>query len=59
MSRLARTDQKFFVLDIVQPMAMQTRVGGVDLQLEGSELGGFVLLSIELVQVRLEAIGEE
>jgi hypothetical protein len=40
-------------------MAMQTRVGGVDLQLEGSELGGFVLLSIELVQVRLEAIGEE
>jgi hypothetical protein len=47
------------VLDIVQPMAMLTRVGGVDLQLEGGELGGFLLLSIELVQARLEAIGEE
>ena len=40
-------------------MAMQTRVGGVDLQLEGGELGGFLFLSIELVQAGLEAIGEE
>lgn len=40
-------------------MAMQTRVGGVDLQLEGGELGGSLFFSVELVQAGLETIGEE
>ena len=48
-----------FILDVVETMALQTRVGGIDLQLEGCELGGFLLFSIELVQAGLEAVGEE
>ena len=42
-----------------KPMALQTRVGGVDLQLEGGELGCFLLFAIEFVQAGLEALGEE
>jgi hypothetical protein len=38
-------------------MALQTRVGRVDLQLESGEIGGFLFLVVELVQAGLEAIG--
>lgn len=31
------------------PVALQTRVGGVDLQLKGGELGGLVLFEFESV----------
>ena len=34
-------------------------MGGVDLQLEGGELGGFLLIAIELLKAGLEAVGEE
>ena len=40
-------------------MALEARVGGVDLQFEGGELGGLLLFSTELVQAGLEAVGEE
>ena len=46
-------------LAYTQPVALQTRVGRVDLQLESGELGGFLLIAIELVQAGLEAVGEE
>jgi len=46
-------------LAYTKPMALQTRVGRVDLQLEGGEFGGFLLLAIELLQAGLEASGEE
>ena len=42
-----------------KPVALQARVGRVDLQLEGGELGCFLLLAIEFVQAGLEALGEE
>lgn len=48
-----------FVLDVVQPVALKTRVGRVDLQLEGGELGSFLLFSTELLKAGLEAVGEE
>ena len=47
------------VFDVVEPMALQTWMGGIDLQLEGGELGGFLLLVVELVQAGLDAVGEE
>ena len=47
------------VFDVVEPVALQTRVGRVDLQFEGGELGGFLLLAVEFVQAGLEAVGEE
>ncbi len=47
------------VLDVVEPVALQTRVGGIDLQLEGCELGSFLLFSTELLKAGLEAVGEE
>ena len=59
MSRLARADQKFFVHDVVEAVALQTRVGRIDLQLEGGELGGFLFIAIELLKAGLEAVGEE
>ena len=34
-------------------------MGGVDLQFEGGELGGFLLFSTELPKAGLEAVGEE
>jgi hypothetical protein len=40
-------------------VVLQTRVGGIDLQLEGGELGGFLILSTELLKAGLEADGEE
>ena len=42
-----------------KPVALQTRVGRVDLQLEGGELGGFLFFAIELLKAGLEAVGEE
>jgi len=42
-----------------KPVAMQARVDGVDLQLEGGELGCFLLFAIELVQAGLEAVSGE
>ena len=47
------------VLDVVQPVALKTRVSRVDLQLEGGELGSFLLFSTELLKAGLEAVGEE
>ena len=47
------------VFDVVEPVALEARVGGIDLQLEGGELGSFLLFSVELVQAGLEAVGEE
>jgi hypothetical protein len=47
------------VLDVVEPVALQAGIGRVDLQLEGGELGGFLLLVVELVQAGLDAVGEE
>jgi hypothetical protein len=35
-----------------------TRVGWVDLQLKGCELGSFLLHSSELLKAALEAVGE-
>jgi len=49
-----RTEQQI----ALKPVALQTRVGGIDLQLAGGELGGFLLFSIELFQAGLEAGGE-
>ncbi len=46
-------------LAYTKPMAQQTRVGRVDLQLESGEIGGFLFLVVELVQAGSEAIGEE
>jgi hypothetical protein len=40
-------------------MALQTWMGGIDLQFEGSELGSFLLFSTELLKAGLEAVGEE
>ncbi len=40
-------------------MALKTRIGSVDLQLEGCELGGFLLFTTELLKAGLEAVGEE
>ena len=40
-------------------MALKTRVGGIDLQLEGGELGSFLLFSTELLKAGLDAVGEE
>ena len=34
-------------------------MGGVDLQLEGGEFGGFLLFSAEFFKAGLEAVGEE
>jgi len=34
-------------------------MGGIDLQFEGGELGGFLLFSTELPKAGLEAVGEE
>jgi len=50
---------EILVLDVVEPVALQTWMGGIDLQLEGGELGCFLLLPIEFVQAGLEAVGEE
>ena len=50
---------EILVLDVVETMALQTRVSRVDLQLEGGELSGFLFFSVELVQAGLETIGEE
>jgi len=47
------------VFDVVEPVALKTRVGGIDLQLEGCELGSFLLLTIEFVKTRLEGVGEQ
>ena len=47
------------VLDVVEPVALQAWVGGIDLQLEGGELGSFLLFSTELLKAGLEAVGEE
>ena len=59
MSRLARADQKFFVHDVVDPVALQAWMGWVNFQFKGGELGSFLLFSTELVQAGLEAVGEE
>ena len=40
-------------------MALQARVGRVDLELESGELGSLLLFAVELVQAGLEAVGEE
>jgi hypothetical protein len=40
-------------------MALEARVGGVDLQFEGGELGCLLLLAVEFVQAGLEAVSEE
>ena len=48
-----------FVLDVVEAVALQAWVGGIDLQLEGGELGGFLLIAIEFLKAGLEAVGEE
>jgi hypothetical protein len=47
------------VFDVVEAVALQTRIGRVDLQLEGGELGSFLLFSTELLKAELEAVGEE
>jgi hypothetical protein len=47
------------VLDVVEPVALEARVGGIDLQLEGGELGSFLRFSAELLKAGLEAVGEE
>ena len=47
------------VLDVVEAVALQTRIGRVDLQLKGGELGSFLLFSTELLKAGLEAVGEE
>jgi hypothetical protein len=46
-------------LAILADANAQTRLGGMDLQLEGGELGSFLLFSIELLKAGLEAVGEE
>ena len=46
-------------LAYTQPVALQARVGRVDLQLEGGELGCFLLFAIELLKAGFEALGEE
>jgi hypothetical protein len=43
-----------FVLDVVEPVAMQTRVGRIDLQFKRGELGSFFLFTTELIQAGLE-----
>jgi hypothetical protein len=40
-------------------VALQPRLGGIDLQLEGGKLGGFLLVTTELLKTELEAFGEE
>jgi len=50
---------EILIFDLVEPVALQTWMGGIDLQLEGSELGGFLLFSTELLKAGLEAVGEE
>jgi hypothetical protein len=40
-------------------MALQTRVSRVNLQLEGGELGHFLLIAVKFVQAGLEAVSEE
>jgi hypothetical protein len=47
------------VLDAVETVALQPRIGGIDLQLEGGEISGFLLFSTELLMAGLEAFGEE
>ena len=47
------------ISDVVEPVALKTRVSRVDLQLEGGELGSFLLFSTELLKAGLEAVGEE
>ena len=50
---------EILVLDVVEPVALKAGIGRIDLQLEGGELGGFLLLTVEFVQAGLEAVGEE
>jgi len=47
------------IFDVVEPVALKARVGRVDLQFEGCELGCFLLITAESVQAGLEAVGEE
>lgn len=42
------------VLNVVEPVALQARVGKVDLQFEGSELGGFLHITTEFFKARLK-----
>ena len=37
---------EILVLDVVEPVALQTWMGGIDLQLEGGELGGFLIFAV-------------
>ena len=47
------------VLDVVEPVALQARVGRVDLEIKSGELGRFLLITAEFVQAGLKAVGEE
>ena len=40
-------------------MALQSRVGGIDLQLKGGELGGLVQFVFEFVETRLVGVGKQ
>jgi hypothetical protein len=57
--RSATGRSEVLVLDIVKSVALQPRIGGIDLQLEGGELGRFLLFSTELLKAEVEAVGEE
>ena len=48
-----------FVLNDVEPVALEAWISRVDLKLEGGEFGGLLLLSIELLKAGLEAVGQE
>ena len=47
------------ILDVVEPVALQARIGWIDLQFEGGESGGLLLFAIELLKATLERVGEE
>ena len=47
------------VLDVVAPVALQTRVEGITLKFKASMFGGFLLFSTELLQARLKCVSEK
>jgi hypothetical protein len=47
------------VLDVVEPVALEARIGRIDLELECGELGRLLFVTSEPIKATLERIGEE
>ena len=47
------------IFDVFQPVTREAGIGGIGLQIKAGQLGGFLLIAIELCKAVLEGVGEQ